>query len=250
MVGQAIGALASGVTLDVTAQATAVVFATLTALSLLLAAAVWLIPETSLRQEGFLPSLLPQIAVPTAIRRLLAQSTPALIACWATGGLYLSLGANIMRSQFHATSHVAESLTITSLTIAGAVSMVVARRMPPRVITIYGTTALAGGTILTLLALASHDATFYLAAVGLAGSGFGAAFLGVMRSLGPLVPPSQRAETFAVIFIISYLAFGVPAVAAGALIPVYGLLATTTGYGAVVTFLATSATALRWRSSQ
>ncbi|TQL66849.1 putative MFS family arabinose efflux permease [Nocardioides albertanoniae] len=248
MVGLAVGAVSAGVVLQVAGDAQLVVFDTLVVLSLLLAAAVWLIPETAPRHEGLLASLRPRVAVPPAIRGLLARSAPAIFAGWATGGLFLSLGAAIVRTELGATSHVLQGLAIGVLAGSGAVAAYVFRNRSPRVTTLYGTAALAGGTALSLLALPTGSPVAYLVAVVVAGSGFGTAFFGILRTIMPLLPAHERAEVFAVIFIVSYLAFGVPAVVAGLLTPQIGLAATTYAYGAVVIALSATAGLLRWRS--
>ena len=102
--------------------------------------------------------------------------------------------------------------------------------------------------MLSLLALPTGSAAAYLVAVVVAGSGFGTAFFGILRSIMPLLPAHERAEVFAVIFIVSYLAFGIPAVVAGLLTPQIGLTTTTYVYGAVVAVLSAVAGLLRWRS--
>ena len=67
-----------------------------------------------------------------------------------------------------------------------------------------------------------------------AGSGFGTSFLGIMRSITPTVGPEQRGELFSSVFVVSYLAFGLPAVAAGFAAPHLGLERTATVYGLAV----------------
>lgn len=249
MAGLAIGAVVSGVVLQVSGDARLLVFDALVVLSLLLPAGVWLAPETAPRHEGLLASLCPRIAVPPAIRGLLARSAPAIFASWATGGLFLSLGAAIVRSELGTTSHILQGLAIGALAGAGAVAAYVFRNRSARATTLYGTAALAGGTVLSLLALLTGSAAAYLVAVVVAGTGFGTAFFGILRTIVPLLPAHERAEVFAVIFIVSYLAFGVPAVIAGLLTPQIGLAATTYGYGTVVVVLSSVAGLLRWRSS-
>ncbi len=68
-----------------------------------------------------------------------------------------------------------------------------------------------------------------------------------VASLAPRIPPTERADAFAVIYLLAYLAFGVPAVAAGALVGVIGLGAVCTGYGVIVILLAVLAFVLRVR---
>ena len=74
---------------------------------------------------------------------------------------------------------------------------------------------LALGTVLTLVALHAESLVGFLLAAVVAGSGFGTSFLGIMRSITPTVGPDQRGELFSSVFVVSYLAFGLPAVAAG-----------------------------------
>ncbi|MGH3349573.1 MAG: MFS transporter [Nocardioides sp.] len=248
MVGLAVGAVGAGVAMQATTDARAIVFDVLVVLSLVLAAGVWLVPETAPRHEGLLASLRPRIAVPPAIRSLLARSAPAIFAGWATGGLFLSLGAAIVRIELGATSHIIQGLSIGALAGTGAVAAYVFRNRSARVTTLYGTAALAGGTVLSLLALSTGSPAAYIVAVVVAGSGFGTAFFGILRTIMPLLPAHERAEVFAVIFIVSYLAFGIPAVVAGLLTPQIGLAATTYAYGTVVVVLSSVAGLLRWRS--
>ena len=56
----------------------------------------------------------------------------------------------------------------------------------------------------------------------------------MLRILAPLAPNDQRAELFAGVFLVSYLAYGLPALAAGELITVVGLLPTALGYAAAI----------------
>jgi MFS family permease len=221
------------------------VFGTLTAVYAALAAAVWLLPETSPRHEGLVHSLRPRVGIPMAARPAFLRSTPALVAGWATGGIYLSLGAPIVARELGGTDHVEQGLVVTVLMGVGAIASYVARRESSRRITIFGTTALAVGTALTLVALAMGSFWAFVAAAVVAGAGFGTAFLGIMRSITPVVGPHERGELFAAVFVVSYLAFGIPAVAAGIAAPHIGLATTTYVYGGLVVVLSGAAAALR-----
>ena len=66
------------------------------------------------------------------------------------------------------------------------------------------------------------------------GLGFGSSFSGALRTIAPLAEPHQRAGLFASVFLVAYLAFGVPAIIAGQLIALVGLLPTVIGYGVVI----------------
>ena len=66
-----------------------------------------------------------------------------------------------------------------------------------------------------------------------------------MRSISPTVGPDQRGELFSSVFVVSYLAFGLPAVAAGFAAPRLGLETTATIYGLVVVALSGAAALIR-----
>lgn len=245
MGGLAVGALVSGLLLDHASSALAIVFGSLTAAYVVIGAMVWLIPETSPRHEGVIRSFIPRVGLPLSARAPFLRSAPALFAGWATGGLYLSLGAPLVTQELGKTTHIEQGLVVAVLTGVGSLACYIARDQSPRAITIYGTTSLAVGTALTLVALAAGSYWGFIAAAVVAGSGFGTSFLGIMRSITPVAAPDERGELFAAVFVVSYLAFGVPAVIAGIAAPHIGLAETTFIYGGIVVVLSGAAALLR-----
>lgn len=244
--GLAAGALVAGAVLDSQpANALPLVFATLTAVYAVLAVAALALPETSPRHDGWARSLRPRVGIPGPARPAFRRSAPALFAGWATGGLYLSLGAPIVGQLLGGGSHLAQGSVVAVLTGTGSLSCYLWRNRTPRQVTIYGTTMLALGTVLTLVALHAASLVGFLLAAVVAGSGFGTSFLGILRSITPTVGPDQRGELFSSVFVVSYLAFGLPAVAAGFAAPVLGLETTATVYGVVVAVLSGSAALVR-----
>ena len=251
LAGLALGALVGGAVIDQADSPMVDVFGALTVVYVVLALALWLLPETSPRHTGVLQSFRPKVGVPRSARPAFVRSAPALFAGWATGGLYLSLGAPLVAQELGGTNHVEQGLAVTTLTGVGALSCFLARRHSARHITLYGTTALALGTALTLMALAASSYWGFIAAAVVAGSGFGTSFLGIMRSITPAAAPAERGELFASVFVISYLAFGIPAVVAGIAAPHIGLAPTTYAYGGLVTVLSGAAALLRkYRSTE
>ncbi len=244
--GLAAGALIGGAVLDSSpGSALTIVFATLTAVYLVMALGALALPETSPRHEGWRRSLRPRVGIPAPARPAFQRSAPALFAGWATGGLYLSLGAPIVGQLLGGRTHFVQGSVVAVLTGTGALSSYLFRNRTPRQITIYGTTMLALGTALTLVALHAESLTGFLLAAVVAGSGFGTSFLGIMRSISNTVGPDQRGELFSSVFVVSYLAFGLPAVAAGFAAPHLGLETTATIYGLVVVVLSGAAALTR-----
>jgi len=68
---------------------------------------------------------------------------------------------------------------------------------------------------------------------------FGAGFQGAIRTIVPLAAPHERAGVLSIVYVISYLAMGLPAVIAGFLVvDVDGLVPTARGYSIAVMALA------------
>lgn len=244
-VGLALGAVLGGVVLDVWRDPVAVLFGVSAVISLVAAFTVWFLPETSPRIPGVARSLIPTVHVPAAARSTFVRSVPAIAAAWATGGLFISLGASIVGRLFDESSHLLQGLTIGVIAGVGTVSVILMRRSSADAGFLVGTSTLAAGTILGVVAVTLHALPLYFVALALTGWGFGTAYAGALRLILPLAPARERAGLFSAIYVVAYLAFGVPAVIAGIAIPIVGLEATAVAYGVLVVVAAVAATALR-----
>jgi len=246
-IGLAAGALIAALALDTTPDAMLDVFTPLAAIYVVIAGLVLIAPETAPQLPGAWASLRFRLSVPAEIRAEFWRAAPAVIAGWATGGLFLSLGATIVHGELGGTAHLWQGLAVTLLAGVGAITAFAIRRRSARTIVIFGTTALAAGTALSLLALGIGSLAAYLVAAAVTGMGFGTAFFGVVGSLAPKIPATQRADAFAVLYLLAYLAFGVPAVIAGVLVAPLGLGTVCLGYGVFVIVLSLIALLLRMR---
>ena len=97
---------------------------------------------------------------------------------------------------------------------------------------------LVAGAALFVLALASTTLAVFVLGAVIAGAGFGPAFLGAFRTVSQLAEPHQRAGLISAIYVVSYLAFSIPALVAGVLITDTGLRGTSLGYGSAVALVA------------
>lgn len=247
--GLGVGALAAGAAIKWADRPADTVFAVLAAIFVLLAILAVLLPETGPVRPGALGALRPTIAVPAAVRGPLILFTPTLIAIWAVGGLFLSLGASVGVVVFGLSGPFGGASVIAAMTFSGSVAVLVLRAQPASVSTGAGSTGLILGPALLLGAVATTATPLFFVGVVVTGIGFGGTFFGVIQTIGALVEPAQRAGVFAIVFTINYLAFSLPAVAAGVASQHYGLRGTVEVY-AVLVMLLTAATlvALRLRS--
>ena len=238
LAGLALGALASGFLVQYGPDPLRLVFWLLLGAYLLALLALPAIEDVATRRPGWRASLKPEVRVPPAARSLFAASAPVLVAAWALGGLYLSLGPSLAISLLGSESHVAGGLVIVALAGTGALVSALTHAVEPRLLVARASLALLVGIAITLVAVATGSTVLLYLGSTVAGAGFGPAFAGVFRSLAPLAPPEGRSGLVAAIYIVSYLAFSVPAVAAGVALTHYDLADTTYGYGAVLIALA------------
>ena len=195
------------------------------------------IAEPGQRRPGALASLRPQVGVPRPARRAFASGVPALAAGWALGGLYLALGPSLAAELLHSANPVAGGAVIFLLTGVGAVTSIVCRGWSPPAAMGVGCLLLAVGVGGTVAAIAGDSAAGFFAGTAFAGTGFGLAFLGVFRTLVALAPPAGRAGLITAIYIVSYLAFSLPVIAAGIAASHVGLRDTAQVYGLAVAAL-------------
>jgi MFS family permease len=236
--GLALGALGSGLLVQYGPDPLRLVYWLLTGAFALSLVAVFAMPETVRATHGWASALVPRIGVPSEARGAFFAVTPVLIATWALGGLYLSLGPSLAISLLHTTNHVVGGLVIVALTATGAVTAVATRFGNPERVLIGGALALAAGVGITLLGLNTETTALFFVGSVVAGVGFGAGFSGAFKTVVSLAPPTERASLIAAVYVLSYLGFALPAVAAGVEVSHAGLLPTTNVYGSVVAALA------------
>ncbi len=243
LLGMACGAMGSSLLVEFAPLPTQLIYWTLLALMLGQAMYVWRLPETVSRIPGALASLRPTLHVPPQARRALWLSLPVDVAVWAMGGFYLSLAPSLVRAATGSTSNLIGGGLVAVLTLSGALMIFSLRNRPAHKVLRLGASLLAVGVSLILVAVHSASLPLFFIATLIAGGGFGAGFLGALRSVVPLALPHERAGLMSAFYVLSYLAFCLPSLLAGNLIRSFGLIATTDGYGVVLIMLTLGALA-------
>jgi MFS family permease len=107
-----------------------------------------------------------------------------------------------------------------------------------------GCLALIVGALVTLASIQTGTPAALFVGTMVAGLGLGPAFMGAYRSTIALAPSDDRVGLIAAIYIVSYLATGIPTVIGGIATSHYGLHSTALVYLAVVAGLAVVAVSL------
>ncbi|MDO9402420.1 MAG: MFS transporter [Polaromonas sp.] len=250
LAGLAVGALLTGIAVQLASHPVGLVFGVLSVLCVAAAAATLFIPETVERRSGALASLVPRVSVPRRARGEFLRGLPVTFAVWALGGLYLALVPLLIQQVFDVRNGVVNGLAIAALFGMGSASPTLLRRLSPAATGVTGMTAMAVGVALLLLSLNSHSLALFFIGSLVAGFGSGAAFSSQMQTLAPLTDAHERAELFAAIYAVSYLFFSVPAMVAGLAVSHAGLLATAETYTLLLLLVSASGAWVKWRALQ
>ncbi|HEY5304226.1 MAG TPA: MFS transporter [Acidimicrobiales bacterium] len=228
-VGTASGAVISSFTVQWLPAPTRLIY--LIFVGILVTQLLWVtrLPETSPRHRGAWGSMIPQLTIPLQTRRPLLSAAPVLFAVWALAGFFGSLGPSLIAQLVHSQSVVAGGAGLGVLAGVAAVTTYVLRQWPATRVMVTGTLALSAGVAVVILGVATSSWVVFFAGTTISGVGFGAGFQGGMRLVAPLAHPDQRAGVLAVLYMISYLAMGVPAVLAGTAV-VHGVGLAHTSY--------------------
>jgi predicted MFS family arabinose efflux permease len=242
LIGTALGGVVAGLMVRFLPFPTQLVYVVLGVVFLLQAVGIAKMAETVTPRTGALSSLKPQFNLPRAVRGPLLLSVPVLVAAWALGGFYASLGPTLVRSLAGSDSVLLGGLALFVLAASAALAVLALQRMDAQAMMSFGAVGLILGVAISLAAVAWHSLAGFFIGTLVAGVGFGPAFQGAVRMVVPLAGPRERAGVLSVIFVVSYLSLGGPAVFAGYLAVHTGnILVTARDFGTIVMALATLA---------
>jgi MFS family permease len=240
--GSATGGIVAGVLVQFAPFPTHLVYIVFGLVFVLQALAIVFMTDSITPRGGVLASLKPQLRLPRATREPLLLATPVLVAVWALAGCYGALSPMLVTHMLGVNTPLIGGLALFVVAACGGIAVLVLQHREPKDMMMLGATSLFVGAAIATLSL-PHDsiAVFFLGTV-IAGVGFGTGFQGAVRTVVPFAAPHERAGVLSIIFIISYIAMGVPAVAAGWMIARHGdVLVTAQIFGAVIMGLACTA---------
>ncbi|MGA7805095.1 MFS transporter [Bradyrhizobium sp.] len=236
--GMTVGALGAAALIAFAPDPLHSVYQVLLSLTALMIALLWAMPESSGRKSGAMASLRPHFGVPAQSRSVLIRLTPANMAAWALGGFYLSLMPTVLATAMGVGSPWIGGVVVSALMLTAALTVAALRDWPARRLVLAGTGTLALGVAVSLWGIGQHQVAALLGGSAIAGAGFGSTFSGTLRALLPTAGPHERAGLLSAYYLQSYLAFSLPAVAAGISVPLIGLSTVAYLYGSVIVLLA------------
>jgi MFS family permease len=238
--GLTIGVLGSSALATTVQQPEQVVYVVMFIALVLLAIVLWQMPETAERRQGALGSLRPHVSVPPQALSTLVRLTPVNIAAWALGGFYLSLMPSLVRVATGFTSPIVGGVVVAAFMGAAGLAAVASRTTPATRVVEIGTVLLVLGVAVTLAGVQQQVVSLLLLGTIIAGLGEGLACAGPLRTVLPLAAPDERAGLLSAFYVECYLAYSLPTILIGMLVPVVGLPVSTYIYGTAVLVVAIS----------
>ena len=242
MLGTGLGGLMAGLMVQYLPAPTHLVYATLGIVFAVQAAALFFVAETSVMRPGAMASLRPTFALPAAVRQPMLLAAPVAIAVWALAGFYASLGPTLLRELVGSSSFLVGGLALAILAGTGAIAVMLTRERAPAALLKLGAVALFVGVGIVIASLSLRSLAAFLLGTAVAGVGFGTGFQGAIRAVVAPSAAGDRAGVLSLLFVVSYLAMGMPAMAAGARLAATGdMLGTAREFGAAILVLAAAA---------
>jgi hypothetical protein len=244
--GIGIGAVVSGLLVQYGPDREVTPFAVIAVLAVLAVLAAWLLPETVAR-DGARLTLTPRTpSVPRPLWRTFALSGLGVLASWSVAGLYLSLGPGIVSELLESQNHAVGGLFVFMVCAFAALAQWVLRDVPTRPTVVGGAALLGIGSLATAATIEAGTLGAFLLGSVLVGFGFGAAFMGALRSLAAVLPPAHRASVMAAFFVVAYSAISVPAIGAGVAAVHIGVADAAALFGVGVAVLAAAVSIIGW----
>ena len=239
--GSAVGGIVAGFFVQFLPAPTHLIYAALAAVYVTQTVGLAFMKEPIAPIPGAWNSLKPQLALPSAAREPLLLALPVLIAVWALGGLYNSLGPMLVRGMLGSNAPLICGLAIFVLAASGGIAVLLLQMLEGRKMMALGAASLLAGVGIAGFALTRSEVALFFLGTAVAGVGFGTGFQGAVRTVMSVAAPHERAGTLSVVFLVSYIALGLPAIIAGSMARHGNLLATAQVFGLVVMALAAAA---------
>jgi MFS family permease len=239
--GLALGSLITSVLVQYAPAPTRLIWWALLAVCAVSIAAMGFIAEPGSRRPGVLASLRPRVVIPRQARGAYFGVLPALLAIWALGGLFLSLGPSLAAQATGSSNLLLGGALIFLLFGTATAAAYAAQNISGRTALLAGCLLLVAGMAVTFGAIATTTSAVLFVGAAVAGIGFGLVNLGAFRLITARATPDQRGGLVAAIYLAGYLAFSIPALIAGVTTTKYGLHSTALVYAAALAVLAAAA---------
>ncbi|SFD04692.1 Predicted arabinose efflux permease, MFS family [Nocardioides terrae] len=249
MFGLALGAIGSGVLVQLAPWPRDLVYVSLAVALLASAGLIGLSPETVPATSGVRRSMRPQVRLPHHAKPLVGVAAAVFVATWATGAFYQAFVPALIEDQLHTGSPLVLGMVFAAYMASSALGAPLGGTFTPATGQRVGMGVFLVGMIGLIAAISTGTLALFIAATVVAGASQGIAISAAVRGLLAGSTVSDRAPIFSVIYLISYSGAAFPSLVAGQFSHAISVPHIAFAYGGLA-LLATSYTVVAARDPQ
>jgi hypothetical protein len=237
--GTALGGILSGLFVQFLPAPTTLIYAVFAAIYVVQLAGFSRTAETATSRAGALKSLTPRLALPATARAATYRAIPTLVAIWALAGFYASLGPKLVRGFGGDHASLLGGLVVFVFSSIAAITVLATQKVQPLKMLETSSTSLLVGLAVSAIGVQQASVVVFMTGTAILGAGFGAGLQGAIRSVAAVLAPQERAAVLSILFVVSYLAMGLPVILAGYRLAVTGnIVGTAEEFGIAIVALA------------
>jgi MFS family permease len=214
MGGLGLGPLIAGLFAQYGPRPTVLVFEVYLAMLAVVAAALYVVPETVTRRRKLDPRFT-GLGIPAAGRSEFIAAGVAGFAAFSLLGLFTALAPSFLGQILHQHSHVISGAVVFAIFGTAAVTQLFLGRFPSRPVIICGLTAFLAALALIVAALSAASMALFLAGTFTGGAAVGAVFIGSLSTANRLAPVQVRGRVVSTYFVFAYLGLAIPVIGVG-----------------------------------
>jgi MFS family permease len=214
MGGLGLGPLIAGLFAQYGPRPTVLVFEVYLAMLAIVAAALYVVPETVTRRRKLDPRFT-GLGIPAAGRSEFIAAGVAGFAAFSLLGLFTALAPSFLGQILHQHSHVISGAVVFAIFGTAAVTQLFLGRFPSRPVIICGLTAFLAALALIVAALSAASMALFLAGTFTGGAAVGAVFIGSLSTANRLAPVQVRGRVVSTYFVFAYLGLAIPVIGVG-----------------------------------
>jgi MFS family permease len=214
MGGLGLGPLIAGLFAQYGPRPTVLVFEVYLAMLAIVAAALYVVPETVTRRRK-LDLRFTGLGIPAAGRSEFIAAGVAGFAAFSLLGLFTALAPSFLGQILHQHSHVISGAVVFAIFGTAAVTQLFLGRFPSRPVIICGLTAFLAALALIVAALSAASMALFLAGTFTGGAAVGAVFIGSLSTANRLAPVQVRGRVVSTYFVFAYLGLAIPVIGVG-----------------------------------
>lgn len=230
MLGLTLGAVASGVLVEVGPWPRELIYVVCAVLLVLSAILLAISPETVTRAPGAWRSLRPRVGVPARGRHLLPVAVTVFVATWATGAFYQAFVPALVQDQMQTRSPLVLGLVFAAYLAAGVVGSPLGSRFSSAMAQRVGMVVFLTGWVGIILGITTGALPLFIVGTAIAGSGQGISISGAVRGLLYGSTVADRAPIFSTVYLACYSGAAFPSLIAGQFSHIFSVPQIALGY--------------------